>query len=433
MASQNPLFPNDSGKSSDDAGANPAAELARAKLAKIYGEEPNAQKELAEAEAEPPKELSKHQNFMLELEASGKSIAAIQVEWHNYYQSLSDGEKKEVWDEFYNAQSLVTNQRFSSKQSHSNPATAATSEPQEAPSGAIKTDTDIVVSEHLPTEVSQKAPTKRRRARPSRLANARKPRQISSNIKAKMAAREQLARKNLRAKHNLQSLAFGLATGFIVLLIFMFSFFNENFIAPFIHPGQASATPIILDPSAVSPTAGPEIIIPKINVEIPLVFSVQSTNESDIENALENGVVHYPTTVLPGQKGNTAYFGHSSNNIFSPGNYKFAFVLLHELVPGDIFYITYNKTVYVYKVYDKQIVAPSDVAVLDDVPGHTATATLITCDPPGTSLNRLVVWGDQISPDPARNSGSTVSTGTTSTPKSIAGNGPSLLSRIWPF
>lgn len=431
MADQNPLFPsnyNPSGANKNTS-EQPAVELIRAKLARIYADEPNAQQELAEAEAEPSKELSKHQKFMLELQNSGKSIAAIQTDWHNYYQSLTDAEKREVWQEFYSAQASVTSHPSVAKPAASKPASSA----NEPASGTSEKASGVVVSEHLPPETAPKTPAKRRRARPKRLAAIRKPTEIRDSVMAKMAAREQLAKKNLRAKHNLQSLAFGLATGVVVLLIFMFSFFNENFIAPFIHPGQASATPIILDPSAVSPTAQPEIIIPKINVEIPLVFSVQSTNEADIETSLENGVVHYPTTVLPGQKGNTAYFGHSSNNIFSPGNYKFAFVLLHELVPGDIFYITYGKTVYVYKVYDKQIVSPSDVAVLNDVPGHTATATLITCDPPGTSLNRLVVWGDQISPDPTNNTGASASTTTASAPKAIAGNGPSLWSRIWPF
>lgn len=240
----------------------------------------------------------------------------------------------------------------------------------------------------------------------------------------------------MRARHNLQSLAFGLATGFVVLLIFMFSFFNQRFIAPFVQPGSASAAPIILDTSVVAPTKQPEIIIPKINVEIPLVgFDLHTTDESQVEGALEDGVVHYPTTVLPGQLGNSAFFGHSSNNIFNPGKYKFAFALLHKLNKGDIFYITYNQKIYAYKVYDKQVVSPANVGVLNNVPGKAATATLITCTPVGTSLNRLVVWGEQISPSPSSNNqtSAAVTSQPNGPPKAIVGNGPSLLSRIWPF
>ena len=188
----------------------------------------------------------------------------------------------------------------------------------------------------------------------------------------------------------------------IVLIIFLFGFFNEVIIAPFIQPSRtAAATPLIVSSDSVAPTTTPEVIIPKINVEIPVNYSETSTNEADIENALENGVVHYPTTALPGQTGNAAFFGHSSNNIFNKGKYKFAFVLLHTLVPGDTFYLTYNGKVYVYKVISRTIVDPSNVGVLGPVPGQTATATLITCDPPGTSLHRLIVVGQQISPDPS--------------------------------
>jgi sortase A len=180
----------------------------------------------------------------------------------------------------------------------------------------------------------------------------------------------------------------------------------------------------------VAPNSTPEVIIPKINVEIPLDLSVTSTDQNQIENALESGVVHYPTTVLPGQQGNTAFFGHSSNNIFNPGKYKFAFVLLHELVPGDTFYLTYNDKVYAYQVYDRQIVDPSNVSVLNNVPGKIATATLITCDPPGTSLHRLVVWGEQVSPNPSVNTVSAISPSAAGTPTVLPDNGPTLWSRF---
>jgi sortase A len=98
-------------------------------------------------------------------------------------------------------------------------------------------------------------------------------------------------------------------------------------------------------------------------------------------------------------------------------------------VPGDIFYLTNNNKVYTYRVYDKQIVKPSQVEVLNSVPGKVATATLITCDPPGTSLNRLVVWGEQISPDPS-GAIAPAPAATTTQPKAINGNGPTLWKRL---
>jgi sortase A len=232
-----------------------------------------------------------------------------------------------------------------------------------------------------------------------------------------------------KAKQHFQSLAFGLGIGSLVLLVTLFSFFNEVVIAPFIHPGAtASATPIILSTDGVAPTDKNEVIIPKINVELPIIYD-SSANENDIENNLEDGVVHYPTTAVPGQQGNAAFFGHSSNNIFNKGKYKFAFVLLHELEPGDIFYLTYNGKLYTYKVFDKKIVKPEQTSVLNPVVGKTSTATLITCDPPGTSINRLVVWGEQISPDPNSNAAATATPVTK--PATLPSQSPSLWSRMW--
>ena len=219
--------------------------------------------------------------------------------------------------------------------------------------------------------------------------------------------------------------------GAIVVFILLFSFFNEVLIAPFIQPSrQDTATPIILSTNTVATTKSPEVIIPKINVEIPVNYSVTSTNENVLENDLQDGVVHYPTTSMPGQTGNSAFFGHSSNNILNPGKYKFAFVLLHDLVAGDVFYLTNNDKLYAYKVFSTSIVSPNDVGVLNPVAGHIATATLITCDPPGTSINRLIVVGDQISPNPNTNT-APVPVATTSAPiTQLAGNGPSLWSRF---
>ena len=378
---------------------NPAADLIREKLQKIYSEEPSAKEEITEAATVKPR--SKHQEFMYALSRSGKSLAEIQTEWHNYYISLPDHEKHQVWQEFYESNA---NSAYFAKQKDKQP-------PQVAPE-----TTTVVVSEPEPVPPAKAQPTK--------APDTRTPQAIKAALRDRVSARGKLT-----AKHHFQSLLFGLGMGALVIFIFLFGFFNEVIIAPFIQPGRnASATPIILDPNGVTPTATPEVIIPKINVEIPVDYTQTSTDENVIENALQNGVVHYPNTVMPGQTGNAAFFGHSSNNIFNKGKYKFAFVLLHTLVPGDTFYLTYNDKVYVYKVTTKTIVDPSDVGVLGPVAGQTATATLITCDPPGTSLHRLVIVGQQVSPDPSTNAQSNQPAATA--PTQLASNGPTLWSRL---
>jgi LPXTG-site transpeptidase (sortase) family protein len=370
--------------------AHAAADLIRGKVARIYSEEPGATQELAEAQDTTRR--SKHQKFMYDLGTSGKDLATIQTEWHTYYQSLPDNEKHQVWQEFYASQSLLT--------------------------GQSQTDNGAAAQ--------RLAKHKQQAAKPRKLRDARSAEEVQAAIRHKVTAGGKL-----KAKHHLQSLLFGLGMGFVVLLIFLFGFFNEVVIAPFIQPSRVTAaTPLIVSSDSVTPSANPEVIIPKINVEIPVNYNEASTNENAIENDLQSGVVHYPTTALPGQTGNAAFFGHSSNNIFNKGKYKFAFVLLHTLVPGDTFYLAYSGKMYVYQVISRSIVDPSDVSVLNAVSGQTATATLITCDPPGTSLHRLIVVGKQISPDPSGNTEATTASATSTAPSSLPGNGPTLWGRL---
>jgi len=419
VTSSSPISPNN---------RDAAVALIRQKVAALYTDEPDIQEELQEA-AQPAVQPSRHQLFMQQLSTSGKPLAQIQTEWHNYYVALSDTEKHEVWREFYqnngrepSAYTKFATQQMTSPNTVPEPPASPVSN---VPAGltASPATPKAVVGDYLPS-LNYEARQKRRYDR------------SRSQIKKQLLDKVGMsAETQARAKEQVRSLVFGLGTGVLVLLIFLFGFFNEMFIAPFIQPSRhVSATPIILNSDSVAANATPEVIIPKINVQIPTVFDNKSLQEEDVQAALERGVTHYPTTALPGQQGNTAFFGHSSNNIFNKGKYKFAFVLLHELVPGDIFYLTYDKKVYSYKVFDKKIVPPSEVSVLNNVPGKTATATLITCDPPGTSTNRLVVWGEQISPDPA---GATAPTpGTTpstdqSSPVTLPSEGPTLWGRFW--
>lgn len=152
-------------------------------------------------------------------------------------------------------------------------------------------------------------------------------------------------------------------------------------------------------PAATTPQVGPEPIltIPKINVSAPIMFA-KSNVEAAIQKDLESGVVHYANTALPGEPGNSVIFGHSSNDWWEPGNYKFVFVLLDKLAVGDTFTVNYNSKQYVYEVTETKIVEPTDLSVLNQ--GSTPELTLITCTPPGTSWKRLIVKSKQISPAP---------------------------------
>jgi LPXTG-site transpeptidase (sortase) family protein len=418
--SNDPLFP-----PRDQPTGNPAVELIRAKVARAFVNEPDATQELGEAQqARTP---SKHQRYMQELSASGKSLAEIQTAWHHYYTTLNDREKHEVWQEFYDANQHTPYQKLFQQQHYTTPRTViqppephAEREPEPKPAftnpliPAPPAVNGVVVADHTPIE-TQAAPKKPVFDRPATRA-----------LKGKIASRVS-ANGKLTLKHHLQSLGFGLASGCIVLIVLLFTFFNEYVIAPFIQPSRnVSSTPIILTNNVVAADSPPAVTIPKINIQIPVDFTVASYDENVIENDLKSGVIHYPNTVLPGQNGNAAYFGHSSGNIFNNGKYKFAFTLLHDLTTGDLFYITYNGKTYAYRIFDRAVVPPSDVGVINDTRGKQATATLITCDPPGISTNRLVLWGEQISPDPSTNTAAPAANTSLGQPSEIASNGPTL-------
>jgi LPXTG-site transpeptidase (sortase) family protein len=384
------------------ADAGLASDVIREKLNRIYAEEPDATQELSEAAAQSSGR-SKHQQFMYNLGTSGKDLATIQTEWHAYYEGLPSEEKHTVWQEFYASQSAIT--------SHSD-------------HGAATGSSQTLAKNKNQTAARGRTAAQMKRAK---LTDVRSAKDVQEIIRDKVSAGGKLD-----AKHHVQSLLFGLGMGMIVIIIFLFGFFNEVIISPFIQPSRVAAeTPLIVSNTSVAPTSNPEVIIPKINVEIPADYTGTSTNEADIENDLQNGIVHYPNTAVPGQTGNATFFGHSSNNIFNKGKYKFAFVLLHTLETGDTFYLTYNGKLYVYKVISRTIVDPSQVGVLEPIPGQTATATLITCDPPGTSLHRLVVVGQQISPDPSGNSQAAAPASTAGAPpNTLPGNGPTLWGRF---
>lgn len=169
----------------------------------------------------------------------------------------------------------------------------------------------------------------------------------------------------------------------------------------YISPGDNLVTPQIIE-AGVDDSVGPEpkIIIPKINVDVPVVYGLNTRDDRIIQEALEDGVVHYGGTAEPGQVGNTVIVGHSSNSFWNSGKYKFAFVLLDRIDVGDTFIMHFEGKRYIYEVFNKKVIEPTDFSVVDQNTNNTPTVTLITCTPPGTSWRRLVVQAQQISPDP---------------------------------
>lgn len=225
------------------------------------------------------------------------------------------------------------------------------------------------------------------------------------------------------------------------LLIFNSQWFISQFMYLFNSPKPVEIqqkTPVVQSEKKVdevieqAEVVGPnnEIIIPKIGVTAPLIFT-STTDEARVLVALRDGVVHYYGTALPGENGNAAFFGHSSNDWWEPGNYKFIFVLLEKLAVGDTYEIHYNSKKYVYRVTETKVVEPNDLSVLNQT--ATPTSTLITCTPPGTSLRRFVVRAEQIAPKPAPQQTAKVATIDTPKTQVLPSAPPSIWSQVQDF
>ncbi len=223
-------------------------------------------------------------------------------------------------------------------------------------------------------------------------------------------------------------------SGIIVVLVFIFlqynSFIVSNVMA-YVSPGNIDPQNIVIDPNA-NTVVGPEpkLIIPKINVDVPVIYDIGNDYNSQM-SAMAKGVAQFAipgANSHPGQIGNTVIAGHSSNDLFDGGDYKFIFAQLDKLNIGDTIYANYNSVRYTYIVSKRQVVSPENVSSLV-YPTTKPILTLLTCTPIGTALNRLLITAEQVSPDPDKSAAAPVSSNTTI--KSIPGNAPSFIERLF--
>jgi sortase (surface protein transpeptidase) len=190
---------------------------------------------------------------------------------------------------------------------------------------------------------------------------------------------EELRKKIYAAKNRRmhETLKFGITTA--VIFAFTFSFLNfsaynkqaafwiDNLRAELLSSKQTSVAKlefkkveeengekksVELPPllNEVSP-ADNRIVIPKFNVFAPIQeaenvdFSKSGWGEieNQIQDALKDGVVHFPGSAEAGERGNAFYTGHSSYYPWSDGRYKDVFALLHEIKLGDTVTIWENQ------------------------------------------------------------------------------------------
>lgn len=132
------------------------------------------------------------------------------------------------------------------------------------------------------------------------------------------------------------------------------------------------------------------IVIEKIDANAKIVPNVDPNNEKDYMKALSVGIAQAKGTSMPGEKGNMYLFSHSVNAPWDVVRYNAVFYLLNKLSVGDRVIIFYQGKRFDYIVFDKNIVKATDTNFLLQN-YDTAVLTLQTCDPPGTTINRLIV------------------------------------------
>lgn len=256
---------------------------------------------------------------------------------------------------------------------------------------------------------------------------------MQKNIREKIRQKASgQVKKVRRSKHFIP-----VVVGALIILVGLFFQYNQVIfanVAAYVTPGGGAVNDITaIDPS-ITTEVGPEsvLIIPKLNVEVPVVFGAANDTIS-MNNAMNNGVAHFAipgASAVPGEIGNYVVSGHSAGNVYRASDYKFIFSGLDRLVEGDLIYMNYDSVRYTYSVTRKETVDPSNVAALTAAT-EKPILTLITCTPLGTSKYRLLVFADQVSPDYSGAATSEPSDPTAGAETEMPANDPSPLEQFW--
>ena len=143
-----------------------------------------------------------------------------------------------------------------------------------------------------------------------------------------------------------------------------------------VQPASSSAAAAIeVTQTSHAPT---RIVIPKINVDAPIVSDVTWED-------LKKGVGHLPGSANPGERGNLYLAAH--NDIFGE-----IFRYLEDVEIGDEYFIYAGEQKFRYIVQEKRIIEPTNVEVM--LPTTEPVATLQTCYPYMVDTHRLVVIGE---------------------------------------
>lgn len=172
-----------------------------------------------------------------------------------------------------------------------------------------------------------------------------------------------------------------------VLILTLFAFMVSKTL--FYFPPPKEILPTTGAPTSTINFSDFHLFIPRLYISAPITSNVNGSNQVEYLLALQHGLAQLKGTSLPGNNGNIFIIGHSSFYPDDPGQFKQVFATLDQLKPGDKIYLWRQNKEYLYRVNQIIVVAPTDTKILRAT--SSEQLTLMTCWPPGTVNNRLVV------------------------------------------
>lgn len=131
---------------------------------------------------------------------------------------------------------------------------------------------------------------------------------------------------------------------------------------------------------------GSYIEIPKLGVKAFLSFPLTDT-KSEVEKALIGHVMFFPGSAYPGEKGDVFLLAHSAPPNW-PWDYKI-FNTINQLDSGDTVLVYFNNRLFRYSVVRNFMIKPGETIAPSNSGSYSMH--LLTCWPPGSSKNRMVV------------------------------------------
>lgn len=135
--------------------------------------------------------------------------------------------------------------------------------------------------------------------------------------------------------------------------------------------------------------------IPKIGANSSIVPDVDPFDINTYQDALKRGIAHAKNSGKPGDGRRIFLFAHSTNSPLNYSEYNAVFYQLRLLSEGEKIFINYNGDSHIYIVKQKEVVSATDTHWLTEA-GSGEQLVLQTCDPPGTSLRRLLVIAEPV-------------------------------------